>query len=202
MKYTIISGSHRKSSQSEKVSRWLEHQLIGRGDEVNLVNLAGNPFPLWDESMWDDKSKLYKNIKPVLKRIEETDALIVVSPEWSGTVPGGLKNFFLYLGQKEVGHKPALLVSISSGRGGTYPIAELRMSSYKNTKISYMPEHLIVRNVNDVMNDNELKSGEKEDKYIKQRALFTLDVLSVYALAFVDIRADEKIWNDKYEYGM
>lgn len=29
------------------------------------------------------------------KELKNSDALVVVSPEWSGTVPPGLKNFFL-----------------------------------------------------------------------------------------------------------
>ena len=72
---------------------------------------------------------------------------MVIAPEWHGQVPAGLKNFFLICGRAEVGHKPALITTVSSGDGGAYPVAELRMSSYKNNRICYIPEQLIIRNV-------------------------------------------------------
>jgi len=53
--------------------------------------------------------------------------------------PAGLKNFFLYAGNTALAHKPAYLVGISASRGGSYPIAELRMSSYKNSYLCYIP---------------------------------------------------------------
>ena len=40
------------------------------------------------------------------------------------------KNFFLHCNKGELSHKPALLVSISSGNGGSYPISELRSSNF------------------------------------------------------------------------
>ena len=66
-------------------------------------------------------------------------------------VPAGLKNFFLCFGRNELAHKPGLIVGVSSADGGVYPVAELRMSSYKNSRICYIPEQLIVRNVESVL---------------------------------------------------
>ena len=57
------------------------------------------------------------------------------------------KNFFLICNKGELAHKPGLIVSISSGNGGAYPVSELRSSSYKNTHIMWIPEQIIIRNV-------------------------------------------------------
>ena len=54
----------------------------------------------------------------------------------------------------QLGHKPALIVTVSSADGGAYPVAELRMSSYKNNRICYLPEHVILRNVERILNDD------------------------------------------------
>ena len=202
MNYIIISGSHRENSQSEKVSKWLEHQLQNQGEEISIVNLAGNPFPLWSEDAWNDDSELSKKMVPILDLFKKADGIIIVSPEWSGMVPGGLKNFLLYLDPEHVGHKPTLLVGVSASRGGSYPIAELRMSGYKNSKMVYIPDHLIVQNVKDVMNDMEPTSPEKADGYIRERALFSLGTLGGYTAALKPIRTSDKLLNDKFEYGM
>jgi hypothetical protein len=202
MKYVIISGSHRENSQSEKVSKWLLRQLEKRGNQVNLLNLAHNPFPFWDESFWEEGSQLQKDMQPTTELLSSADGLIIVSPEWGGMVPAGIKNLLLFLDKDSVGHKPCLLVGVSSNKGGSYPIVELRMSGYKNTKMCYIPDHLIVREVEGVMNDDLFETDNKADAYIKKRALFSLDVLETYTKAFVPIRENKEIFNDTYEFGM
>lgn len=154
MKIGIISGSHRSPSQSEKVANYLRSRLIKAGVETWVFPLANNPLPLWDQSIWEGNKAWTERLKPLQQELIECDGFIVISPEWHGQVPSGLKNFFLLFSRAELGHKPALLVAVSSGDGGAYPIAELRMSSYKNNRICYIPEHLILRNVESILNED------------------------------------------------
>ena len=79
-------------------------------------------------------------LSPISNKLASSDAFIVISPEWHGMAPAGLKNFFLMWGKGELAHKPALIITVSSGDGGSYPVAELRMSSYKNNRICFLPE--------------------------------------------------------------
>ncbi len=202
MKYVIISGSHRAVSQSEKISNWFVRQLEKKGNEVSLLSLASNPIPLWSESFWEDNSDLQKQLKPTMDLLSFADGLILVSPEYGGMASPGVKNLLAFLDKDIVGHKPCLLVGVSSVKGGAYPIAELRMSGYKNTKMCYIPDHLIVREVEKVLNDDDIEVGEKSDIYIKKRALFSLDVLETYTKAFISIRENKKIFDDTYEFGM
>jgi len=95
-----------------------------------------------------------------------------------------LKNLFLYAGRRELAHKPALLVGVSSGQGGAYPIAEMRSSSYKNCRLCYLPDHLIVRHVESVM--GETVTGE-DDQRIRARADWSLQLLLDYANAMRDL---------------
>ena len=116
-------------------------------------------------------------------------------------VPSGLKNFFLMWGNNELAHKPALIVAVSSGVGGAYPVAELRMSSYKNNRICYIPEQLIIRDVENVLND----SGENDpesDPYYRERTEFALNMLHQYASALQSVRSSEGIYNPKFKNGM
>jgi hypothetical protein len=113
-----------------------------------------------------------------------------------------IKNFFLYANAKIMGNKPAILTSVSAGRGGRYPIAEMRMSSYKNSQICYIPQHIIVDHVNDVLNDHELTGKEKADSIIKARIQYSLKVLHEYAKAFRLVRESGVIDLENYPYGM
>ncbi|MBT4446137.1 NAD(P)H-dependent oxidoreductase [archaeon] len=204
MKYGIIIGSHRSASESTKVGKYIAAELkkLDSKSSSTIIDLRDNPLPLWDESKWDPKGNLTKLWKPYSTKLKSCDAFVVISPEWAGMVPAGLKNFFLYCGNTEVGHKPAMIVTVSSGRGGHYPNAELRMSSYKNNHICYVPDHVVVSGVKDVLNDDKLDEENKGDFYIKQRIEYSLKMLGVYADAFVKIRKSEVIDYEKYPYGM
>jgi NAD(P)H-dependent FMN reductase len=203
MKMTIISGSHRKNSQSSKVAKFirdlLQSQLI---DEADIIDLAGNPLPLWDQDVWDNSESWLKQLTPLKSQLQSSDGLIIITPEWHGQVPAGLKNFFLLFGKQELGHKPALIISISSGDGGSYPVAELRMSSYKNNRICYIPEQVIIRNVEQVLNVDEEHNDPRSDSYYRERIAWALGILKEYAKALKGVRELGIINSEQYSNGM
>ena len=127
---------------------------------------------------------------------------VVVSPEWHGQVPAGLKNFFLMWGKGELAHKPALIVTVSSADGGAYPVAELRMSSYKNNRICYIPEQIIVRNVESVLNDDPGRNNQDADSYFRERIAYALGVLQEYARALGQVRASGATDLSQFKNGM
>ena len=86
--------------------------------------------------------------------------------------PPCLKNLFLMCNRNELAHKPALLVGISAGAGGSYPISELRASSYKNTRIIYIPDHLVIRHVGDALRD-----PIPENEHLDARLRYSLAML-------------------------
>lgn len=197
--YAIISGSHRAQSQSLKIAHFIKEIL--KESRVSLIDLADNPLPLWDESVWSADQQWNHLWDPISKKLKEADAIVIVSPEWGGMAPSGLKNLFLLCSKQELSHKPGLIVSVSSGHGGSYPICELRMSSYKNTQFCYIPEHVIVRHAGDVLNDSANHSS-KEDLYIRGRLRHALRLLEQYALALRQVRQSEVADYKTYPYGM
>ena len=209
MKYTIIAGSHRAESQSSKVAQYIEKRVKSLPElngpnplSTNTIDLRLNPLPLWDETNWQEDGEQKKIWAPLSQQLAESQALVVITPEWSGMVPPALKNLFLLAGNNELAHKPALIVSISSGIGGTYPVAELRMSSYKNTRICYIPDHLVIRKVTTVLNDEQFNEQNREDFYIKKRIDYSLIVLHQYAQALVQVRESGVFNYSDYPFGM
>ena len=202
MKIGIISGSHRRSSQSEKVARYINSCLSNKDIDTWLSLLANNPLPLWDESIWEGDKAWMERLDPLKKALSECDGFVIISPEWHGQVPSGLKNFFLMFSNKEIGHKPALLVAVSSGIGGSYPIAELRMSSYKNNRICYLPEHLIIRNVESILNEDMNDNDEESHTYYLERIDWSLDILCGYTKALKSMRDTTNIFHEKFKNGM
>ncbi|APJ04363.1 NADPH-dependent FMN reductase [Silvanigrella aquatica] len=202
MKISIISGSHRKNSQSEKISRYLMNELTKKlAVTTHLVTLNENPIPLMDEEFFNLESQKWNKVwNPIATELQSADGIIVVTPEWHGMVPAGLKNLLLLTSAKEVGHKPGLIVSVSAGGSGAYPINELRTSGYKNSRICYIPEHLIIRDCTHVLNNDAPESPA--DEAIRQRITYTLNILIEYAKALKSVRESGKIDYKTFPNGM
>lgn len=202
MHFFVVTGSHRPESQSGKIGRYVEHLVAKQhpGVETTHLDLGRTPMPLWDESLWTDSPQGFESWFPISQRLMEADALVVVVPEWSGMVPAALKNFFLLCG-RELVDKPGLIVSVSSGTGGAYPVAELRMSSYKNNHLCYIPEHVIVRQVRDLFNDFGQATSETE-QLLTARLLHALGLLEIYARALMQVRISGARDLERFPFGM
>jgi NAD(P)H-dependent FMN reductase len=204
MKISIISGSHRNPSQSEKIGQYVETLLKNEFTDIDpfIYTLADNPLPLWDQSVWEDDEAWNELLAPLKKQFSESDAFVIISPEWHGQVPAGLKNLFLLFNRFELGHKPAYIISVSSGSGGAYPVAELRMSSYKNNRLCYIPEHLIIRDVENVFNEKDEDNDTRSDSYYKERLEWGLNILTGYGKALKTMREKTEIHHEKFGNGM
>ena len=196
MKLVIISGSQNKGSASLRVSSWLKQQTLKQGffEDVFLLDLGKHPLPFWSsETMESGCQNGGPSLSELKMHLREAEAFVVVTPEWSGMATPAIKNFFIYAGAPDLmAHKPALAVGVSAGQGGAYPIAELRMSGYKNAKILYIPDHWIVRHVEDF----------EKDEALCERGVWSLNLLSHYAKAMAEMRGRVGEGLHKYDYGM
>lgn len=202
MRIAIIVGSHRLGSESTRVGGFFAaalHRLDATVD-VDTIDLAGNPLPLWDDSAWRPDSALAAAWKPFRDRLRKADGLVVITPEWAGTVPPGVKNLLLLAGAKEVGHKPGLIVAVSSGRGGAYPVAELRVSGTKNNRLLWIPEQVLVQDVGDVLHGSE-PAGDR-DAWLRRRIDFALGILLAYTRALGPVRDSGVTDHPDFPYGM
>ena len=180
MKISIISASHRTNSQSKKILDVLHNNLSNIDSDLDIydLDLADKLLPLWSpdkkkgNGIWGDTWNLISD------NLKKSDGFILVVPEYGGMATPAAKNIFLLCGNGEFAHKPGLIVSVSSGNGGAYPISELRMSSYKNTHIMWIPENIIIRNVEEF---NPGAHGNNIPEWLDQRIDYVLKLLLVYA---------------------
>jgi NAD(P)H-dependent FMN reductase len=200
MKISIVAGSHRRESESSRVAHYVQGILQQVGaDQTFLLSLA-NTLPLWDEGAWGEDQKWATLWTPIANELKDSDGFVIVSPEWAGMVPAGLKNFFLLCGGDLLAHKPGLIVTVSASLGGSYPIVELRTSSYKNTRICYIPDHVIVRNVGRVLKGD--RPADEHDASLRQRIEYSVRVLLEYAKALQSVRSSGVFDFKNFPYGM
>ena len=200
MHIVLISGSHRPVSQSQRIATYLAQRLTKQNHTTDIISLGGNPLPLWDEGAWQSESATSKQWQPYADRLKTADGLVLVAPEWAGMVPAGLKNFLLYCSPQIVGHKPTLLVGVSAGINGAYPVAELRSSGYKNAKLLYLPDHLIVRTAEKMLQGET--AADSHDQSLRDRIEFSLRNLTAYAEALKPLRDSGVLFDERYAFGM
>ena len=196
MKISIISASHRKASQSERVANIISSRVKSAKPSANLFNLdlSESNLPLWSPDKKNGSGIWGKTWKNISNELNDSDGFIFVVPEYGGMATPQSKNFFLLCGEGELAHKPGLIVSVSSGNGGAYPVADLRSFSYKNTHIMWIPENIIIRNVEEY---NPGEHGSSIPEWLDNRIDYTLELLLAYSLNMQSLR---KLINRK-EFG-
>jgi NAD(P)H-dependent FMN reductase len=202
MKFFILSGSHRAEAQTLKVAKYVQAVLTSEhpGAEVRLYSLSGNPLPLWDETVGGAPDALWD---PISKELQAADALVIVTPEWSGMATPGVKNFLLNCTAAEIGHKPGLIVTVSATRGGSYPVAELRMSGTKNNRLCWIPEHVIIHHAEQNLNaPDSTPDLTKEDAMQRQRLRYALRILAEYGKALAGVRTSGTVDHKTFRSGM
>lgn len=178
IRVVIVSASQRANSQSRRIADVFRDQYLD--GEADILDLHDTVLPLWSGP--DSATPAVEQVRALMVA---ADAFIFVVPEWHGMAPAAIKNLLLWCGASELAHKPTLLTAVSASAGGAFVVAELRGSGYKNSRLLWLPEHLILRNVGDLWSEQE---GNKCDAYLDKRTRYAVDMLKTYARALSGVR--------------
>ena len=180
MQISLISASHRKASQSKRVADIFGSRLkvINQSIKNFDLDLGSSNLPFWSSEKKGGQGIWGKEWQNISQSLKDSSGFVLVVPEYGGMATPQAKNLFLLCGDGELAHKPGLIVSISSGNGGSYPIAELRSSSYKNTHLMWIPENIIIRNVEDYLPGSH---GDLIPEWMDNRVDYCLKLLIAYS---------------------
>jgi len=180
MKISIISASHRKASQSKRVADIFGSRLKVINSSIKNfdLDLGSSNLPFWSPEKKGGQGVWGKKWQDISQNLKNSSGFVLVVPEYGGMATPQAKNFFLLCGDGELAHKPGLIVSVSSGNGGSYPIGELRSSSYKNTHLMWIPENIIIRNVEDYLPGSH---GDLIPEWMDNRVDYCLKLLIAYS---------------------
>ena len=90
MKILAISGSLRRESYNSALARAAQ-ELAPDGVEVEIYEGIGL-IPHYDQDLDQEDVETPESVAELRRRIDEADALFVVTPEYNGSVTGVLKN--------------------------------------------------------------------------------------------------------------
>lgn len=115
MKVVAIVGSIRKESYNYKLAQHVQNRYK---DKFELEILSLRSLPMYDQDIENEPSDAVKEFK---RKVAEADAVLWVTPEYNGTIPGVLGNAIDWLSRVDrvmVG-KPSWIMGASMGNLGT-----------------------------------------------------------------------------------
>src|SRR6187455_3062955 len=87
----VFAGSLRKESYNRKLAALAAHVCRQYGAAVDLDSMRDFDVPLYDGDV-EASAGIPAGAEELRRRLEASDAFIVSSPEYNGSMPGGLKN--------------------------------------------------------------------------------------------------------------
>lgn len=117
----IVLGTAREGRESEKVARFILEETKKTGAESEIIDVRDYRINA------TDKTKKSPQAKKLSLKVTESDALIIISPEYNHTYPGELK-MMIDMIYEEYSKKPVGLCGVSSGVfGGARVVEQLRL---------------------------------------------------------------------------
>lgn len=120
LRLVVLVGSTRPGRFGSKVRRWFEKVVADHGRyDVDIVDLAELALPAVIPETNDDEVTRY------LRRLDDADAFVVITPEYNHGYPAGLKQA-IDLAYHEWRAKPVGFVSYGGVAGGVRAVEQLR----------------------------------------------------------------------------
>lgn len=195
-KLLIIVGSTRPGRAADAVFPWIVKSAEAKGAfEVEVADLRDWPLPHFTEhfgSIGDINDPTYSD--PIVKawngKVKESDAFIIITPEYNHSVPGVLKNaidtVWLSFGFR---NKPVAFVGYSGGVSGAIRAIEHLAHIFIEAEAVPLRNSVVLPQLQTVFDE----SGEPKAAMPKAALGVMLDDLAWWSAALEKARADGEL---------
>ncbi len=155
----LIVGTNRPGSNSRKVAARIEKLYAELGVPLKVLDLATLPPEIFNPSSYETKPASFS---PFADAVLQASGLVIVTPEYNGSMPGVLKYFIDMLKFPEsFERRPVCFVGVAAGIWGALrPVEQLQqIFGYRNA-FNY-PERVFLPQVYNLLGeDGDLKDAE------------------------------------------
>ncbi len=120
MNILILAASAQKASINKKLAGAIG-QMIASEHKIDTPDFKAFSLPMYDGDI-EQESGVPELAQALAARIQQADAVIICTPEYNGSIPGGLKNTLDWLSRLRphpLVAKPVLLTGASPGALGS-----------------------------------------------------------------------------------
>ncbi len=175
MKISILLGSVREGRQSHKVAYFLKKKIKQQNIEADLIDLAEEPLPIMGRRD-ENESGVEHRISQISNRLDESDGIILVTPEYHGSFSGALKNALDYF-TPEFRKKPVGVVAASAGGMAGINASSQLQHVILSMNAFPMPLKFLVPEIHQSFNEEYEPENEKivavGDKFLSEFIWFT-----------------------------
>ena len=155
-----ICGTYDLQSANGRILEIILDQCRELGAEVTIWDHGANPLPLVGaQGSWEDE-----NVRQFQSMATDSDAYVLSSPEYHGTMSGVMKNRLDWLYSKHTSGKVFALVSTLGGQSSNNTLNHMRIAA-RWIHGWVIPEQVAVANIKKAFNEN----GEINDEAVRNR---------------------------------
>jgi NAD(P)H-dependent FMN reductase len=164
---SIISSSIRTGRKSHNVALYFQQFMNeNRLATVEILDLASYNFPIFEERLKNQSNPSMVALE-FKNKIISSDGIIIVTPEYNGSIPASLKNVIDLL-YEEWHRKPIAFSTVSAGDfGGLQALTHLQFIFWKVRAWTFTA-NFPVSKVQEKFDDHGVPTNKQEtDKYAK-----------------------------------
>jgi len=185
---TLIVGTNRPGSNTRKVARNVEEIYSTLEVPLNVLDLAELPPEIFSPTAYAEKPTSFSRFSD---DIVNSSGLVVVTPEYNGSVPGVLKYFIDMLKFPEsFEQRPVCFVGLGAGMWGALrPVEQLQaIFGYRNAFV--YPERVFMPRVNNLLDSDGRITDADVVERLREQAIGFIDF--VERLKGVNLRKEEE----------
>ena len=154
----ILSGTDRPQSRSLEIAKIIKPMYQSLGIEAEIMSLADLKLDELQGSHYGNKKPL--KVEAAIEKLLHADGLVVICPEYNGSMPGALKLFIDHWKYPEsFEYRPVCFIGLGGRFGGLRPVEHLQqVFGYRNAFV--FPLRVFLQNVWNVLKDEKLLDEE------------------------------------------
>jgi chromate reductase, NAD(P)H dehydrogenase (quinone) len=164
---TMVVGTNRPGSRARAVSKHVEEIYREMRVDLHILDLKDLPPEIFNTNSYEEAPAAFRSFQ---EAITNADGLVIVTPEYNGSVPGILK-YFIDMLEFPVSfeRRPVCFVGVAKGMWGALrPVEQLQaIFGYRNGYI--YPERVFMPGIDKLLDDaGRLKDAGLIDRLRKQ----------------------------------
>lgn len=165
---TVVAGTNRQNSNSEKVASKYAEMLSASGAATELLLLKDLPADFAFVDVFGEKRMEMNDL--ISRYFSKAEKFVFIVPEYNGGFPGVLKSLIDAVPTEDFRDKKAGLIGLSAGRtGGLMPMDQLTsILNYLRVSVHFCKPKL--SSIQDLMNDDGDLTDEPSIALLQEHA--------------------------------